>query len=660
MNNSTRQRLMTDAVFVLAAAVLMLDLLVELGVAAPVIYVGVVWLAWSTKSGKMVLITASLCTTFTVLGLAFSPIGGEWWKVILNRGLAVSAVWVTATLANRHLTMLEDQRIRADSLQEEKNSIQQQRDSLSRLHDQQRERAQVMLSITEDLREQRAQLEQEVHRRRRTEKALKEREEHIHTLLDSTAEGIYGIDLEGHCTFANQASARLLGYESPDELLGQQMHELIHHSHKDGSVYSNADCQIYRAFRQGKGVHIDSEVFWRRDGSCFAVEYWSYPIRQSGRSGGSVVTFLDITERVQAAEQFRQVVEASPSGMVMIDQSGTIRLVNAETESLFRYTREQLIGEPVELLIPTRFCEIHPVLRDTFFESPTARSMGHGRELFGMRQDGSEFPIEIGLNPVQIGDEMFVLSSIVDITERKAAESEIQRINIEVGQKNEELQQFVYTVSHDLKSPLVTLEGFVGFLREEIENNNLDEVGNCLNRIERSTARMGQLIDDLLQLSRVGQVRNDPEPVDLNRLVADIAIDLGTQIEKAGFVLTVEPDLPTVSVDRIRIAQVFENLITNALKYGGGADQPEIEIGVRESPQEVVVFVRDNGAGIAKEHQDRIFAPFERLQSGEEGTGIGLAIVHRIVQINGGSVRINSEPGQGAEFCLEFPSSLIQ
>jgi two-component system, LuxR family, sensor kinase FixL len=780
----TRRRLLSLAVFVAAMAGFILDLYVELGIAVPVVYVAVIWLAWSTRSSGVVFVAASTCVALTIVGVLVSPAGVEWLKIFLNRSLAISAIVITALLAARHLLLLEKETLRAAEIENEKLQIQQERDRLAQQNEQQRDRARVMASITEDLRAQREKLAREVAQRISAEETLTEREQHIRTLLDSTAEGIYGIDVEGKCTFANQACASLLGYDSTDELLGQQMHELIHHTRSDGNPYPNSECLIYQAVRDGEGVHVDDEVLWRRDGTSFAAEYWAFPISNNDSLSGCVVTFLDVTDRVAAREQFRRVVEAAPSGMVMIDSTGAIRLVNTQTEALFHYSRETLIGKPVELLIPERFHDGHPQLRDSFFQSPTVRTMGQGRELFGRRRDGSEFPVEIGLNPVEVGGERFVLSSVVDITERrthelalrqseervrsivdaaldavvtmgqdglvtgwnpraevifgwsseeaigrsvaelivppsqrnahteglnrflqtglgsilnqrleltairkdqtrfpieltisalnsgekfefsafvndittrKTAAAEIQRINEELRQKNEEMQQFVYTVSHDLKSPLVTLEGFVGFLREELDDDNPEEAAKCMERIVRSTARMGQLINDLLQLSRVGMVRNEPEPIDLNVLVAELAADLENQIEQSGFTLNIQPALPTILADRVRVTQVFENLITNAMKYGRGADRPEITIGTEKHEGTSMVFVQDNGPGIAPEHQERIFRPFERLQTDQEGTGIGLAIVHRIVQINGGSVSINSVPGEGARFNLSLP-----
>ncbi len=384
----------------------------------------------------------------------------------------------------------------------------------------------------------------------------------IRLLLDSTVGGLYGIDPQGCCTFINRAGAALLGYQ-PDKLLGKDMHELIHHSHKDGLPYPIEACSIYRACLAGEGGQIDDEVLWRRDGTCFPSEIASRPIYENGLLKGAVVTFTDISERKQAEEalrlakfsmdrasdaiywidsqakildvneaaslmlgyskeelcamtvhdlnpdfqadrwpgfwaetqrrgtmvmetfhrakngrlitvevsinylsyegneyhcafvrditerkqteaQFKLVVEAAPNGLLIVDQQGTITLINTQVEQLFGYSRQELIDRPVELLIPERFRTQHPNFHAGFFKSPTPRAMGAGRDLFGLRKDGTEFSVEIGLTPLNTPNGTRVLASIVDITLRKLAEKE-QRL------REAELQRFKSTLdqTHD-------------------------------------------------------------------------------------------------------------------------------------------------------------------------------------------------------------------
>jgi signal transduction histidine kinase len=250
---------------------------------------------------------------------------------------------------------------------------------------------------------------------------------------------------------------------------------------------------------------------------------------------------------------------------------------------------------------------------------------------------------------------VYVLSAVVDVTERKRAEQEIQRINLELQRKNSELQQFAYTVSHDLKSPLVTCKGFLGILRDDIEAGRYREAFYWLDRMARATARMAELIEDLLQLSRIGTIRNEPEDIDTSELVHSIVADFRSRLEAVSATIEIQENLPRVTADRLRFAEVIENLLSNAINYGCRGPRPTIQIGGGRRNGEVRFFVRDNGPGIAPEFHQRIFGLFQRLEPDRGGTGVGLAAVHRIMELHGGRVWVDSAPGTGAVFWLAFP-----
>jgi signal transduction histidine kinase len=234
----------------------------------------------------------------------------------------------------------------------------------------------------------------------------------------------------------------------------------------------------------------------------------------------------------------------------------------------------------------------------------------------------------------------------------------LQRIEAQDDQlqhRHDEMQQFLYTVSHDLKSPLVTISGFVGLMREDLAQQQYEELKNSMEHLGRASQHMGQLIDDLLELSRIGRVRAQPEPIAVDALVRDLVADLRPQIERFGPAhIEVEPDLPGVIADRVRLTQVFSNLIINALKYGLG-ERAVIEIGARRMPGETRFFVRDHGRGIGPEYRQRVFVLFQRLQKQGEGTGVGLTIVSRILQSHGGRVWLEETPGGGATFWFALP-----
>lgn len=362
-------------------------------------------------------------------------------------------------------------------------------------------------------------------------------------------------------------------------------------------------------------------------------------------------------------ERFRRVIEAAPNGLLMVDRNGKVVLCNTEFESLFGYRREEIVGREMEFLVPERFRPNHASHRRGFFQSPTTRQMGVGRDLYGLRKDGTEFPVEIGLNPMVTDEGAFVLASIVDITKRKVLEDRLRESAARLQQKSQEMEQFVYTVSHDLKSPLVTSSGFLGLLKEDLAAQRYDHLEDSMMRLARANDRMNQLINDLLQLSRVGRIKLEVETVDVRALVNSVIENLSSQIQEKAVAMRIEGLFPPIRGDYKRIYQVFENLIINALKYGAANSNPTLTIGTdapgTESENEIRFYVRDNGIGIAKEYHKKIFGLFQRLENDGRGTGVGLAIVSRVMQLHGGRAWVESEPGKGASFWLAFPKNFV-
>jgi len=318
-----------------------------------------------------------------------------------------------------------------------------------------------------------------------------------------------------------------------------------------------------------------------------------------------ISTRQTVQDALEASEhRFYAIVESAPTAMLMIDREGAIVLANAETEKLFGYNRDELLKLSVEDLVPERFRQSHPAYRQEFFAHPAARRMGAGRDLYGLRKDGSEFPIEIGLNPIEMGDGLYVLSAIVDNTERKHAEEEIRRVNEELKHKNAEMEQFVYTVSHDLKSPLVTCKGFVGLLKEDLKAGRMDELRDSIDRIDRATERMGTMIEDLLQLSRIGTIRNEIEWVNVSELVSLLLDENQQPLKQEGVELEVQEDLPDVRADHGRLVVVrhlrMQRKRERALVIGFGAG-----ILARCKAERAVIGLRVNG-DVVDVHADAI------------------------------------------------------
>jgi signal transduction histidine kinase len=236
-------------------------------------------------------------------------------------------------------------------------------------------------------------------------------------------------------------------------------------------------------------------------------------------------------------------------------------------------------------------------------------------------------------------------------------EGVIEQRTAELASKNEEMEQFLNTVSHDLKSPVVTCLGLAGTLREDLKAGRMEETNDTIVRIERSATRMRQLIEDLLNLSRIGRVRFELTEVDTHSMISTIGDEFKPRLAAIGAVLDVETDLPTVRADAHWLTEVFENLINNAIKYGCDNPHPRIAVGCATDAKEHRFYVRDNGKGIDPAHHDQIFQPFRRLRTDKEGSGMGLAIVVRIIKMHGGRIWIDSKPGQGATFWIALPAA---
>ena len=243
-----------------------------------------------------------------------------------------------------------------------------------------------------------------------------------------------------------------------------------------------------------------------------------------------------------------------------------------------------------------------------------------------------------------------------ELTERRRVEQEREKYIEELGKQNAELERFAYTVSHELRNPVVTIKGYLGSIEKDLQNEKYERAKNDLLRVSNASNKLNETISDLLELSRVGRIVNPPEKVDLVKLTQEALEMLDARIRSKNVNVTISLNLPIVYCDRLRLREVLENLITNAANYMGDQPDPQVEIGIRNENNEQIIFVKDNGLGIESKYHSRIFNLFEKLNPTAEGTGIGLALIKRIIEVHGGRIWVESEGlGKGSTFCFTIP-----
>lgn len=387
------------------------------------------------------------------------------------------------------------------------------------------------------------------------------------------------------------------------------------------------------------------------------------------KHGNSVSTTLT---RDLNGERFRLIVEAAPNAIIVTNANGQIELVNKQAEALFRYTREEMLGQQVDMLIPQRFRGNHPKLRDQFMSEPSTRAMGAGRDLYACTKDGAEVPIEIGLNPIHTEEGMLILSSIIDISERKAAEERSRLQTEQVAAASRYKSEFLANMSHELRTPLNSIL----ILSEQLKKNML---GNLTQKqvthadiIHRSGSDLLALINDILDLSKIeaGRMSVMLESIAITEFVASVERSFRPMAEakSLGFSVLLESDAPPVIIsDHQRIFQIIRNLFSNALKFTidgmihitfSRASSSKGEQGM------LAIAVSDTGIGIPADKHEMIFDAFHQVDGSTSrrfgGTGLGLSISRSLAALLGGEICLQSAPGQGSIFTLILPPVLEQ
>ena len=471
--------------------------------------------------------------------------------------------------------------------------------------------------------------------------------------LQSSYDAIFTNSLDGLITSWNPGAERIYGYTA-EEVIGRPIRMLVPEDRLDEQYASMA------RLRRGEVVGSVDTLRLTKSGRLVEVSITPSLVRSSsGEPLGVSVIARDISERRQAEKRFRLAVESSPTGMVMVRRDGAIVLVNAEVERMFGYAKGELLGQPVDMLVPERFRAGHAGFRQGFSREPESRAMGAGRDLYARRKDGSEFPIEIGLNPIPQPDELLILASVVDISERKQAQMVLEKQKAELERSNADLEQFAYVASHDLQEPLRMVASYTSLLEERYKGQLDERADKYINYAVEGAKRMQQLISDLLDFSRVGTRAKPMERVDTAALLEKVLRSLRGVIADKGAEVTAGM-LPVIMADEIQLGMVFQNLIGNAVKFRAERP-PRVHVDAAFENGIWTFSVTDNGIGIDKQYSSRIFQMFQRLhERGKyDGSGIGLAIVKKIVERHGGTVWFDSTPGEGTTFFFTIPGGKI-
>jgi PAS domain S-box-containing protein len=495
-------------------------------------------------------------------------------------------------------------------------------------------------------------------------------------LLETSSFGIIALDANGRVQAWSRGAERIFGWPKDEAASGPATAALRLHLLPAGST------ELSLTRKDGSSVDVESFVAPWRDAAgntqgTLAIVTELSRRRATERELARVKQELvQVTEEarseIQIERRFRELLEAAPDAIIEVDRQGRILLLNLATEKLFGYSREELLGQPVEVLVPDALRPGHSKHRTDYWDHPGTRPMGSGLALHGKRKDGANIPVEISLSPVKSDDGFRVTAIIRDITERKQAENQIREMqrtytqelesrNHEIERANQLKSEFLASMSHELRTPLHTIIGFAELLQEELEGPLNPKQQRFLDHIHTDSQHLLALINDILDISKIesGRLELRREAFDVANVVEEALSSIRPQ--GAAKSISIETSLEVSSAifaDRLRFKQILFNLLSNAVKFTPSGGRIHVKGRVRDNFLEM--SVRDTGIGISKEQHEAVFDKFYQVgattKGVREGTGLGLAITRTLVEEHGGRITLESEPGKGS--CFTFTLAL--
>jgi PAS domain S-box-containing protein len=472
----------------------------------------------------------------------------------------------------------------------------------------------------------------------------------VNELLHAAADAAIVTDADGRIVFVNRGAEALFGYAA-EELVGEPVETLMP---QDLRAQHQEYRQRYKSAPRARPLLSGLDLYGlRKDGSRFRAEIALTPVETNA---GLLVasTIREVNAGDESEAYFRTMLETAPDAMIIVDERGRIAIVNRQAEDMFGYSRAELLGHEVEMLLPESVRQHHHGHRSRYAQTPELRPMGPGQDLLGRRKDGREFPVEISLSPVRTSSGMFVSSVIRDVTQRRRMEQEIIAARQAAERAQKANTAFLAAASHDLRQPVQALSLLNGALRRTVKDARAREM---IDHQEHSLTAMTNLLNSLLDISRLdaGAVTPEFEEFPMQRLIDRLSAEFGRQASHKGLEFSSEPCAVMVRSDPNLLSEIIQNLVSNAIRY---TDKGSVKMVCDCSGDTCRLEVVDTGIGIEEDQLEAIFKEFHQTKtpgSSTEGFGLGLAIVRRLADLLEHDIGVESQPGKGSTFRVQVP-----